>query len=118
MTLHEEIYAQALVLAGAVNETQSQLLRIFCISEATHLVARLQPGMSMDQCKIELISAAALYALAALSEVDEKANLQRIQVGDVTLISGGRTAAIRCLRQQADILMAPYCVGRFLVQGV
>ena len=118
MTLHEEIYAQALVLAGTVNETQSQLLRMFCISAATQLVARLQPGQSMDGCKTELITAAALYALAALSEIDEKTNLQRIQVGDVTMIPGGRMEAIRCLRRQADILMAPYCVSGFVFQGV
>ena len=118
MTLHDQIYAQAVVLAGTVNETQSQLLKIFCISAATHLVARLQTGLTLDQCKVELISAAALYALAALSEIDEKTNLQRVQVGDVTLIPGGRTAAIRCLRKQADIMMEPYCVSGFVFRRV
>ena len=118
MTLHEQIYAQAMVLAGTMTETQSQLLKIFCSSAATRLVARLQEEVTQEQCKLELISAGALYALAALSEVDEKTNLQRIQVGDVTLIPGGRTAAIRCLRKQADILMEPYCVSGFVFRRV
>jgi hypothetical protein len=114
MTLLDQIYAKAVVLAGTVNETQSQLLKIFCNSALTCLTARLRADVTMEECETELVTASALYALAALSENEETANLQRVQVGDVTLIPGGRTAAIRCLRLQADILMRPYCVDSFV----
>ncbi len=118
MTLLDQIYAQAMVLAGTMNETQVQFLRIFCNSAATHLLARLREEVKAEACETALVSAGALYALAALSEIDETANLQRVQVGDVTLIPGGRTAAIRCLRKQADLLLEPYCVSGYLFRRV
>lgn len=118
MTLVEQIRAQAELLAGTVSESQEQLLELFCRSAATNLTARLQEGLTPDDCRADLVAAGALYALAALSETDETANLQRVQVGDVTLIPGGVSASTRCLRKQAEILIGPYCVDNFAFRRV
>ncbi len=118
MTLVEQTCAQAVLLAGTVTETQQQLLELYCRSAVTNLTARLQEGLTPDDCKADLVAAGALYALAALSETDELANLQRVQVGDVTLIPGGVSASTRCLRKQADMLISPYCVDNFAFRRI
>lgn len=113
MTLIEQTCAQAEMLAGTVTEQQRKLLELFCRSAVTSLVSRLREGLTPENCKADLVAAGALYALAALSETDAAAGMQRIQVGDVTLVPGGVTAATRCLRRQADMIVSPYCVDHF-----
>ena len=45
-------------------------------------------------------------------------NLEQIQLGDMTLRPGSGNAAAECLRNQADMMMLPYCVDRFSCWGV
>lgn len=118
MTLVEQTLAQALLLAGQIDQSQQPLLELFCSSAVTNLIARLRQGLTPDDCRAAFVAAGALYALAALTETDAVAGLQRMQIGDVTLVPGGTSAATRCLRKQADLIMAPYCVDNFSFRGV
>jgi hypothetical protein len=118
MTLVEQTVAQAAMLAGALEETQQQLLELFCQSAVTHLTARLQTGLTPDDCRAAFVAAGALYALAALTETDAVSGMQRVQIGDVTLVPGETSAASRCLRRQADMILSPYCVESFLFRGI
>ncbi len=118
MTLTEQVFAQAVLLSGVEEGQQAQMLELFCRSAVTNLTARLREGLTPDDCKADFVAAGALYALAALSETDEVAGIERIQLADVTLVPGNASAASRCLRRQADMMMAPYCVDSFSFRGV
>ncbi len=118
MILTEQVFAQAVLLSGVEEERQSKMLEVFCQSAVINLTLRLREGLTPDDCKADFVAAGALYALAALSETDEVASIERIQLADVTLVPGNTTAASRCLRRQADMMMAPYCVDSFSFRGV
>lgn len=117
MTLTQQVYAQALLLAGRDGQLREDFLQLFCKSAVNSLAAQLREGISPEDCKADFVAAASLYALAALSETDEAANLSHIHVGDVTMKRGGGAAAA-CLRHQAKLMMSPYCVESFAFMGV
>lgn len=118
MSLTEQIYAQAELLSGEIESGREALMELFCRSAAAGMEQRLRAGLTPEDCKADFIAAGALYALAALSETDPMETMERIRVGDVTLVSGGGTAAARCLRHQAELIISPYCGDRFLFRGV
>lgn len=118
MTLTEQVYAQAVLLSGVAEPKQEQLLELFCRSSVGSLAARLREGLTPEDCKADFVAAGALYALAALSETDPASNLQRMQIADVTLVPGSASAASKCLRKQAELMMAPYCKDLFSFRGV
>lgn len=118
MTLIEQTYAQAVLLSGTAGENQAQMLQVLCQSAVNHLTARLRPGLTPEDCKADFVAAASLYALAALSEIDDVSQLQRMQIGDVTVQRGSANAAASCLRNQAELMMGPYLVGKFSFRGV
>lgn len=117
MTLTEQVYAQAVLMAGQTISLQQPLLEAFSQSATVSLTAQLREGLTPEDCKADFVAAAALYALAALAEVDEMADFSHIQVGDVTMKRGGG-AATACLRNQARLMMTPYLADRFVFQGV
>ena len=117
MNLIEQTFAQAVLLSGVEGTQQEQMLEMFCRSAVTYLTAQLREGLTPADCKVDFIAAGALYALAALSEVDSANGMQRVQLADVTLVPGDTSAACRCLRKQADMMMAPYCADTFAFRG-
>lgn len=54
---------------------------------------QLREGLTPADCKADFVAAGALYALAALSEADGANGMQRVQVGDVTLVASDTSAA-------------------------
>lgn len=117
MTLTEQVYTQALLLAGSDSKVNEARLQVFCQSATVSLTAQLRQGLVPDDCKADFVAAASLYALAALSETDELTQLNHIQVGDVTMKRGG-SAAAACLRNQARLMMSPYLQDDFAFLGV
>ena len=118
MTLFEQVFAQAALLVGGVEAQQEQVLRALCRAAVNSLSARLRPNLSPEDCKADFIAAASLYALAAWSEVDEVANLERMQIGDISMVRRSKSPAAACLRSQAGLMMGPYTVDRFSFRGV
>ncbi len=118
MSLTEQIYAQAQLLAGALSEKQQQLLPSLCLAAERSLSARLRPGLTEQDCRADFLASAALYALAALSELEELSEPERLQLGDVTVQRRGGSPASACLRSQAGLIMAPYVLDAFQFRGV
>ena len=118
MTLLEQVFAQAAVLAGGVEQSQAQLLQALCRAAVSSLSARLRPNLSAEDCKADFIAAASLYALAAWSEVDEVQGLERMQIGDISMVRRSKSPAAACLRSQAGLIMSPYTVDCFSFRGV
>ena len=120
MSLSEQVYAQALLLAGALEERQSQLLQVLCNAATASLEVRLRDGITAEDCKEDFVAAASLYALASLGSVEESALVEEFQAGDLTVRQSrqNRDAASNCLRRQADQLILPYLKDRFSFLGV
>lgn len=116
MTLDEQIYAQALMMAGELDREQDALLRILCRASRNTLEGRLRSGITSEDCRADFIAAGSLYALAALSEADD--GPERFTAGELTIQRSGSAAAANCLRRQAELMMVPYIRDGFAFLGV
>ena len=118
MTLTEQIYAHALVMIRDFEADQQELLQVLCRASELSLRAKLRSGITPEDCRADFIAAASLYAVAAMTEVDETAELDQMAVGDLTLRRRSKDAATCCLRYQAEMLIRPYTADRFAFVGV
>ena len=118
MTLKEQVFAQAALLAGQLEGSRLEMLDVLCTASVASLTARLRTGLTPEDCKADFIAAASLYALAALNEVGDTDRLEEISAGDLTLRKSSADAAANCLRNQAEIMIAPYLKDRFSFRGV
>ena len=118
MSLSQQVYAQALILAGELTEHQRKVLEALCTAGTAALTARLRDGLTPADCRADFIAAASLMALAALDGLDEERGVEQITAGDLTIRKGGKAAAANCLRTQAELMMAPYMKDGFIFRGV
>ena len=118
MTLKEQVFAQAALLAGQLDTKQMDTLDALCAASTASLSARLKEGLTPDDCKADFIAAASLFALAALNGVDELSRTEQVKIGDVTMTRGSSDVASNCLRNQAELMIAPYLKDRFTFMGV
>ena len=116
MTITDQIYAQALVMVGQLSAEQDALLRVLCRVAKNTLAGRLRSGIAPEDCRADFIAAGSLFALAALSEGD--GSPERFTAGELTVQRGSGSAAARCLRNQAELLMMPYVRDCFAFLGV
>ena len=118
MTLREQVFAQAALLAGELDDRQTQLLTVLCEASTSSLTSRLREGLSPDDCKADFVAAASLFALAALNSIDSSVDVSEFKAGDLTVKRSGTDAASRCLQNQAELMIAPYLQDRFHFAGV
>lgn len=118
MTLTEQVYAQALLLAGELEARQEELLKLLCSGVVSSLGNRLRAGLRPEDCLADFIAASSLYALAAMSEAQNLDGLEQVVAGDITLKRSGTDAAANCLRYQAELMITPYLKDRFSFRGV
>ena len=93
---------------------------MLCEISTDALTTRLREGLTPDDCKADFIAAASLFALAALNGVKDRGDLEQITAGDLTVrrATGYDDAASKCLRNQAELMIAPYLKDRFSFLGV
>ncbi len=119
MILTQQVYAQAALLAGQLEENQEAVLEALCNAATVSLTARLREGLCPEDCKADFVAAASLFALAAMNQVKEGDALEQITAGDLTLRRAGKTdAASAVLHNQAELMIAPYLKDRFCFRGV
>ena len=108
MILNEQVFSQAMLLAGELEDQQEALLKTLCGAATTSLSARLRDGIAPEDCRADFVAAASLFALAALNEagVPERAT------------QSGSSAASNCLRYQAQMIIGPYLKDRFTFREV
>ena len=120
MTLKEQVFAQAALLAGQLEGSRLEMLDVLCTASVASLTARLRPGLTPEDCKADFIAAASLFALASINGMDDVAQVEQFKAGDLTMnmAKGSRDAASNCLRNQAELMIAPYLKDRFSFRGV
>jgi hypothetical protein len=111
--LTQVIYTHALLMAPEMSDREEELLKDLCFAAEESLQSKLRPNIIIKDCHNQFVAAASMYALAALSEADEVDNLSQIQIGDVTLRRDKGSAAARCLRKQAELIMFPFVQDGF-----
>lgn len=117
MTLQEQAYAQAVILAGELTQQQTKILNVLCETSFRIMQARLREGLTPDDCKADMVAAVSLMALAELGSV-EADTVEQIAAGDFTIRKRSGDAASNCLRAQAELMIAPYLQDHFTFQGV
>lgn len=118
MTLVDEVYAHARVLAPRLNGENQPILEAVCRSATVSLRARLRDNLTVEDCKADFVTAASMLALSAMPRIDDLDQLEMITAGDLTLRRGSSDMASECLRAQAELLMAPYVKDPFVFVGV
>ena len=118
MTLTEQTFTQAMLLAGVLEPKQEALLKLLCSAATTSLSARLRDGIAPEDCRADFVAAASLYALAALHEAKDADRIEQFSAGDLTVRTGKGDAASNCLRYQAQIIITPYLKDRFTFREV
>ena len=120
MTIAEQVFAQAALLAGQLDARQMDLLGLLCTAAASSLAARLRNGLTPEDCRADFVAAASLYALSALNSVEDVASVAEFKAGDLTVKTNGvaRDAASRCLQHQAELVIMPYLKDNFAFLGV
>ena len=118
MTLTEQVYTQALLLASDLEPREEELLKLLCGGAVGSLTARLREGLRAEDCLADFVASASLYALAALSGQTTLGRMEKIVAGDVTMQRSSSDAAANCLRYQAEVIIAPYLKDSFSFKGV
>ena len=118
MSLTEQIYAQALSLAGEGLDTeQKNLLHALCAAEDAAMEAGGNEKWNSPEGRRARILAGGLYAMADFMETDEARSVQRFTAGTVTVQRAEGTGGAG-LRQQADRILTPFRGDRFAFRGV
>lgn len=118
MTLTQQVFAHARLMAQDLPEENELLLEAVCRAAVVSLQNRLRDGLVAEDCLTEFVTAAGMYALAAMSTVTDMSQLEQFTAGDLTLRKSSKDAAASCLRTQADMLMAPYLKPATVFMGV
>ena len=116
--LTQQVYEQAALLAAPLDEKQEKLLMVLCEGVVSALRARLREGLTEEDCQQELVAAASLLALAALQEAEQSGTMAEFRAGDLTVKNREAGSATRCLRKQAELMMAPFLKDTFAFQVV
>ena len=114
----QQIFTQAALLAGQLDEQQTNLLRALSMAADASLRSRLREGITPEDCKADYIAAASLYALAALNEAGQAGNIEEFKAGDLTVKRSTADTASRCLQKQAELIIMPFLKDRFSFRGV
>ena len=98
--------------ASAILGNEDEKLRTFCHAAEQELAARLQTGVTQEQCGELFVAAAALLAVSMYEAVAECGGTGfSYQAGDVSVTAketGMNLSVSRNLRKQAETMMAPY----------
>ena len=117
MSLTELVVTQAKFMAHEMTARDLQLLEVVCQAAVSSLEARLRDNLTPDDCQADFVTAAGMYALAALTDIGDFSGVEQLTAGDVT-VRRGHNGAANYLRSQADLLMAPYLKCGFVFMGV
>lgn len=118
MTLTEQVFTQARLLAHELPGENQAMLETACRAAVVSLKGRLWDNLTPEDCLEDFVMAASMYALAAMSGISDMGQLEQITAGDLTVRRSGSNIAADCLRTQAEMLMAPYLKSPVAFLGV
>ena len=111
MTLHDQVLNQAELLAGQLDETGRERLRLMCAMAVGALARQLRDGITPEDIREDFVTAASLYAL---SRWDRGEEVREFRAGDLTV----KKSAAAGLETEALALLGPYLKSSFAFLGV
>ena len=119
MMIAEQVFAQAELLAGSLEDAGRELLRLLCGAAVNSLRCQLREELSPEDIREDFVAAASLYALAEWYRGKGNAEFQEFRAGDLTVKQGDGTAhSPESLKAQALALLRPYRKDGFRFMGV
>lgn len=118
MITADMVCSQVLPLAGELSHQQQILLSLLCQGIVSSMNAQLREGTTSRDCPQDFLAAGTLYALAALSDMDDTNQLEMFQAGDLTLRKHKEGTASAAMYRQAQAIMAPHVRDSFSFRGV
>ena len=118
MSLTDQVAAQVQFMAPELITDKADLLHMVCSAAVSALSNRLRDGLEPEDCQADFVTAAGMYAAAALSEMENDGKVEQFTAGDLTMRRGSKGSAANYLRAQAALLMAPYLQTGFTFLGV
>ncbi len=118
MSLTEQVLHNARAMAQELAEENQALLEGVCAGAVSSLKNKLKEGVAPEDCLEAFVPAAAMLAVADMSQVGDMAAVEQLSAGDLTLRKAENNAAADCLRRQAQALMQPYLKTGFVFMGV
>lgn len=118
MSLADQVFSQARFMAQELTAENEALLEIVCQATVSSLTVRLRDNLTPEDCLSDFVTAAGMYALAAMSDIGDWGQVEQLTAGDLTVRRGSGDGAANYLRTQADLLMAPYLKQPFMFAGV
>lgn len=118
MTISEQAFAQALLLAGSLEPERQDRLQVLCQGVEASLQRRIREGLTPEDFRADYIAAVGLFGVAALSELESLSAPGTFSAADLTVQRADTSVSVNCLRLQAEMLMAPYCKDSFCFRGI
>ena len=119
MRLNDQVFNQAELLAGDMEETEKELLRLLCGAAVSTLRSQLRQELTPEDCREDFVAAASLYALAQWYQGKQGQDMEEFSAGDLTVKQGaGAARSPEALKAQALALLKPYRVDSFRFMGV
>lgn len=116
MTALDDIFAAAQMYASAEGG-EEELLRSLCVAAEQRLKMRLTSGVEVSEIYESFVCAAGLLAAADFCCCRASGGVKSFSAGPVSVTRDDGETAKR-LREQADIIMAPWCQDAFRFMGV
>jgi len=116
VTLLDDILSLACTYVQARQEDITVLQRL-CTAAEAQLKSRLRKDVKVEDCVDSFVCAAALLAAADFSAVSAAFGAKSFTAGPIS-VSREDEKASKSLREQAAMMMAPFCQDAFCFMGV
>ena len=116
MTAQDDIFALACTLV-TVPSGEEETLRALCAAAKERMQAQLLAGVQVEEIYESFLLACALTAAADFSCIRAGADVKSFSAGPVSVTRDDGEGARR-LREQAALVMAPWCQDAFRFLGV
>ena len=94
------------------------MLEVVCKATVASLEARLREDVTPQDCLSDFVTAAGMYAVAAMYEIGDFSQVEQLTAGDLTLRKRDTKGPADLLRSQAEQMMAPHLRPGFAFMGV
>lgn len=120
MRVADQVFSPAELLAGEMDTSGRELLRLLCGAAVNTLSCQLREEITPEDCREDFVAAASLYALGQWYRGRAGGEIQEFQAGDLTVKQGQSNSQLspESLQAQAMELLRPYLRDAFCFQGV
>lgn len=118
MSLTDQVFSQARFLAQDLTQDNLAVLEAVCKATVASLEARLRDNLTAKDCLSDFVTAAGMYAVAAMYEIGDFSQVEQLTAGDLTLRKRDAKGPAALLRSQAEQMMAPHLRPGFSFVGV